>query len=246
MPQNLMRTIVEYSSREFAKIQKIFPNLDYDNKTKKITGELGFCARYKNISCDNASKWVIELCDPDRNDCIEDCYEIEIHLGEPNTWDGLPTVIESGGRIKKLAQSLDKRLDDLHIYEDNSCCLGIFPPYDSLYKFIRNAVYPYFVWQAYYEKYKEVPPVGECPHNEEQSIAMRVKDEENNLKFLLAKQGKKPKGNFRNEPCPCGSEKKYKKCCFHSNKERETEIRNGLAYLKNMRKNKLTTPKNQK
>lgn len=33
----------------------------------------------------------------------------------------------------------------------------------------------------------------------------------------------------RNESCPCGSGKKYKKCCLESNRQQQEELRNNVA-----------------
>ncbi len=224
-----MRIVIKYTTEELRKIQEYFPNLYYEKDEKKIKGELDFCAHYKDIGYDGISKWIIEHCNRNRSDCIEDVYSIEIDLKKA-------CVFETDGRIEKLAKSLGKKSLDLHLNADRSCCLGILPPVNRLSKFVIEWVYPYFVWQAYYEKYHSVPPCGECPHSWSDAVNSRIIDEENNLRVLLGKQKAKPKGRKRNELCPCGSEKKYKKCCYTRDKKIDLEIRETeacLYYLKN-------------
>ena len=222
-----MPTMIRYTAEELREIQKIFPNLYYAEK-KKIKGELDFCAHYKDIGCNGISKWVIEPCNRNQSDCIEDAYSIEIDLEKPS-------VFETGGRIERLAKSLGKKNADLHLNEDRSCCLGIFPPANRLSKFVIEQVYPYFVWQAYYEKYRSVPPCGECPHSRSDAVSSRIIDEKNYLRILLRKQKSQPKSKKKNEPCPCGSKKKYKKCCYICDTKIEKKIRKTkacLSYLK--------------
>ena len=127
-----------------------------------------------------------------------DCYEIKILLSE--TQNGWPKVFETGGRIEKLAAKIGKPIIDQHVYpNDNSCCLGIdFNTQITLQEFILNKVYPYFVWQAYFDKYRKIPPCGEYSHG--------------GKGFAEYKQDLKDIG--RNDPCICGSGKKYKKCCI--------------------------------
>ena len=220
---------------EFHKTKKYFPSLDLVDNETRIVGKLGFCCHYKDDGYDGISKWIIKSCNLGENDCIEDFYEIEINLN--NTLNGPPVVLETAERIRKLADSLGKPLEDVHLNSAGSCCLGIFPPFERLSKFVMEAVYPYFVWQAYYEKYRDIPPCGECPHNWKEAIAVRINEEENNLLIQRNEQRGQPEGSNRNKPCPCGSGRKYKKCCFDSDRKKDTEINKTMAslqYLKNL------------
>ena len=179
--------------RELNEINLTFPNLFKSGSL--IVGELDFSARYKIANLKH--NWVIERCSSG-SDCIQDCYEIEIRLTEKR--NGLPKVYETGNRIKNLAVKLGKPIIDLHLYPDEEdCCLGLYLPYHnlSLSEFVQNRVYPFFVWQAYFEKYNEIPPCGEYSHG---------KDGLEEFKAELIKTGP-------NNPCPCGSKKKFKKCC---------------------------------
>ena len=220
--------MIKYTTEDIREIQKYFPNLYYSENERKIKGELDFCAHYKDIGCDDISKWVIEHCNRNQIDCIEDVYLIEIDLENSR-------VFETDERIEKFAKSLSKNNSDLHINADHSCCLGIFPPANNLYKFVIELVYPYFVWQAYYEKYRSIPPCGECPHSWSDAVNSRIVDEENSLRFLSRKQKSQPKGRKRNELCPCGSGRKYKKCCYIHDEKIALDIRETkvcLSYLK--------------
>ncbi len=223
---------------EFVKVQYFFPNLFLADE-QTIKGELNFCACYKKIVFNNISKFVIESCKQNDNNCIEDVYSIEIELGKNNKTDNPPKVFETEGRIENLAISLGKTLNDLHLNEDKSCCLGIFSPSDrlSLCDFVLERVYPYFVWQAYFAKHREIPPCGECSHDGQVAINSRIKEEENNRKFLFSKLKDKPTGKNRNKLCSCGSGKKYKKCCLESDREvngKINKVDNCLLYFKNL------------
>ncbi len=184
---------IEYSAAEMGKIQRCFPHLRYD--TGAVKGKIGFSVRYERSGREKKEEWEIVPCSSG-DDCIQDVYEIEIHL------NGQIKVFEVGGRIVKLAKQLDKPIIDLHLYpNDMSCCLGLFWPNtkETLSEFVINKVYPYFVWQAYFEKFGKIPPCGEYPHG---------------------KQGKQEfqrhvLNTGRNDRCPCGSGKKAKNCCHY-------------------------------
>lgn len=230
--------MIKYDSNELEKIQKRFPNLYFVEDDKTIRGELNFCDHYKNVGCNDIDEWIIESCDSSTDDCVEDVYSIEINFNKEDTLNKFPKVFETDKRIENLATSLKKPLKDLHINDDKSCCVGIFSPSDRLllYDFVIKRVYPYFVWQAYFDKYNEVPPCGELPHDWRQAILIRITDEENNIKLVNSKQKGNPTGNNRNKPCPCDSGKKYKKCCLNSDKEADSKIKEGEAILSYFKK----------
>ena len=239
--------MILYNPNELEKLQKVFPDLDYIKDKETIEGELNFCSRYEKITCNNISKWEIEFCDNNRDVYVEDVYSIRINLKQLDSLNKLPTVCETDGRIKKVAVSRRKSIIDLHLNRDGSCCLGIFPPnyYPTLYDFVTKAVYPYFVWQAYFEKYEEIPPCGECPHNLHDAIDDLIKDKENSRNFFLAKLVGKPSGKERKQLCYCGSGKKYKNCCFHCDEKParagKTKAEESLSYLKMIQKDNRIT-----
>ena len=182
---------IKYTPAEMEKIQCRFPCLYYDKGT--VRGEISFSARYELSERKKKRKWVITNC-PSGKNCIQDVYEIKILL------NGQPKVFEVGGRIKKLAKKLGRPIVDLHLFPDESCCLGIFliNERETLSNFVINKVYPYFVWQAYFEKFGKIPPCGEYSHGEQ--------GEQEFLKYIS--------DIGRNDPCPCGSGLKSKVCCY--------------------------------
>ena len=163
-----------------------------------MKGEIDFSVKYKPSICKNYKYWVIVPCDSG-HDWVRDVYEIEIRLNDLR--HDKPKVFETGGRIIRLARELSKSIIDLHLYPDNGdCCLGLFLPNsnETLSEYVLRKVYPYFVWQAYFSKYRKVPPVGEWPHGAlgQQEFLMHIRT------------------IGRHQPCPCGSGKKFKDCCY--------------------------------
>ena len=185
--------MIEYSDAELNAINLCFPNLFYKNGN--IRGEIDFRAEYKCSGSKKNTYWEIVPCSSG-DGCIQDVYEIEIDLHACP-----PRVFETGERIERLAEKLGKQIIDLHLYpNDGSCCLGIFSirEDETLSEFVINKVFPYFVWQAYYEKFEKIPPCGEYSHDR-QGVGEFIEH----------------KANLgRNQPCSCGSGKKYKLCCL--------------------------------
>lgn len=189
--------MILYNFEDFTLLKDAFPDLYYDEKSNTVKGEISFSAYYKNKGKKSKDKWVIYQCTKGDN-CLQGYYEIEINL---NT--DIPTVREIGNKIINLAEKLRIPKEDLHIYSNSDkCCLGLgISQKLSLSKFIVNWVYPYFVWQAYFEKYRKKPPCGDYSHNRVTAEIEFLTDTLNKFKSLGA-----------NDLCPCGSEKKYKKC----------------------------------
>ncbi len=172
-------------------IQKYFPNLHLINGA--IQGEITFSAMYlKN----KRGQWVIEPCNGYHEEkCVKGNYQIKIIVDK----EGKPNVFETDGKITVVANRLEIPTQDLHINNDGSCCLDFaVHPQLNVKEFILNKVYPFFVWQAYYEKFKQAPPSGEYSHG------MEAKQE-----FIHD-----AKRIGRNDICFCGSGKKHKKCCL--------------------------------
>lgn len=185
--------MIEYSDTELKAINIWFPNLFYKNGN--IRGEIDFRAEYKCSGRKKNTYWEIVPCSSG-DGCVQDVYEIEIDLHFYP-----PRVFETAGRIQRLAKKLGKQIIDLHLYpNDGSCCLGIFSKREdeTLSEFVNSKVFPFFVWQAYYEKFEKIPPCGEYSHDRQ---GVR---EFNEYKANLG----------RNQLCSCGSGKKYKLCCL--------------------------------
>ena len=76
--------------------------------------------------------------------------------------------LKQRGELDDWRRSSANKIIDLHLYpNDGSCCLGIFSKREdeTLSEFVINKVFPYFVWQAYYEKFEKIPPCGEYSHD---------------------------------------------------------------------------------
>lgn len=192
--QSQMPSIV-YKYNDFSLLNNIFPDLYYDKENNTIKGELSFNAHYKNTGKKGINRWKIFSCTTGKS-CLEGYYEIEIDL---NT--DIPTVYETSKKIQKLAKKLGKSNNDLHLYDNYKCCLGVYIDTNILSKFIIGYIYPYFVWQAYFEKYYKVPPCGEYSHNRKIAEIECLTDSINGFKNLGV-----------NDLCPCESGKKYKRC----------------------------------
>ena len=223
-----MPVMISYTLEEFKRIEKAFPGLYYNQKPNFIKGILKFSSRYKKASHTTQPQWYIEPCEPNEDGCVEGEYSIDINLGKQDRYS-LPKVFETGGKIEKCKRKLNIATnDDMHLNGDCSCCLGIYSPQEvsklSLYKFVVEEVYPYFVWQAYFEKYEKEPPCGALPHSYQKALSIRIREVENDLKSLQYEQKGRPKGSHRNQLCPCGSGLKYKVCCLRQDEKIEAEI----------------------
>lgn len=214
-----MHILSDDSPKEFAKIREWFPELKYYSQDKTIIGRMniGPC-RY--VKKQNGIEWDIQPCNQSDPECILGSYLIKIDLKEIDI-SGNPKVYEIEGKIEQLAKELNKDIINLHVYPiDKSCCLGIFLRVKTFSEFIRDNVYPYFVWQSYYSIYKALPPCGEYSHGIEgikEAIADRMERFEYIDSQIAGQVG-------RNEKCLCGSNKKYKKCCLDKDEEHKKEI----------------------
>ena len=189
--------MIKYSEIEYAKVRHIFPNLYYVTEDNLIKGEMDIDAYYEKYK---SGQWRIKPYSPgvsEKRICV--VYDIEISLSCLE--HGIPKVLETGGKIMQVGRDTDKPKQDMHLLPDNRCCLGRWGRIEhlTLFEFIKNRVYPFFVWQGYYDKYREIPPCGEHSHSAEAAQQELQKD----MRALA-----------RNDICLCGSGKKYKKCCL--------------------------------
>ena len=183
---------MRFDNTNMAEIRQYFP--DFNVVAGEICGEIDFFAKYVQ---NHRGQWVIESCESEMGSCVHGNYKIRVI---PNSL-GIPLVFETGKKIESLALKLNKDLIDFHINRDGSCCLDYHLNISNnltAKEFILNKVYPFFVWQAYYEKFEMPPPVGEYSHGRE-AIVEFYKD------ITTLK---------RNDLCICGSGKKFKKCCL--------------------------------
>lgn len=184
---------MKFDSVSMAEAQQYFPSLSLIGNS--VCGEIEFFAKYVQTS---RGQFVVEPCESGNGDCVRGKYKIQILLDDL----GMPRVFEVGGKVQSVALKLKIKLIDLHINRDDSCCLDFclnIRQNLTLNEFVLQKVYPFFVWQAYYEKFKVLPPVGEYSHGRDDAINEFCKD-------LL--------GSERNDLCICGSGKKFKKCCL--------------------------------
>ena len=237
-----MQLMIKYSKEEFDNVKKCFQDLEYLPDHNKIIGKIiiGPCHYIKKEIVQGRFQWIIKPCDEDQAGMITGEYLILIDLNLKGDCNTGAKVWEVGEKIERLAKSLGKPLMDLHLYpQDKSCCLGIKieDQQISLSSFILNEVYPYFVWQAYYAKYEKVPPCGEYSHGKK-GLEEATQDYKSGM-VSVSNLG-------RNEKCPCGSIKKYKKCCLGEDQRKkssllkwENENKNIEKLLKKIRKMEL-------
>ena len=181
-----------------------FPNLQYEADSQKIAGKLDFCAAY-----DNESGEVI-VGDSARQEegFIRGNFEIEIDL-EVFDANGWPRVYEVGGRHRQIAKKWNIEIIDLHVFSDDGmCCLGIKYGDKRNYNirsFLAELIIPFFYRLSYTEEFgiaasrKEL--WGEYSHGEK-----------GQLEYLMEISNFANQSPSRNDPCPCGSGKKYKRC----------------------------------
>ena len=172
-------------------LKEKFPFLKVENDT--INGSIDFCCFY------DKEEDRLEY-NSSHQKAVEDLYKIQINCKKKDTW-GLPKVYEIGGKIERYAKEKNIELDKLHINQDKSCCLGIFPKleWEGVSDFIIKQVIPFLYWHSHLYYYEE-KPWGEYAHG--------------NQGIIEAMTLPNAKGVDRNILCPCNSGRKYKKCCM--------------------------------
>ena len=198
---------MKISDSEIKWLKSNFPNLQYDEKSQKIVGELDFCAAYDNES----QKVIIGNLADGTNFLIRDVFEVEIHLGDLDM-NGWPKVHEVSKRHCEIAQQCNIDIIDLHINpEDNTCCLGIKRSDNLTFRikpFIFERVIPFLYRLSYVEKFGI--DVTSKDRWEEYSHG------DKGIREYLAEAINFARVNpARNDPCPCDSGKKYKRCHFN-------------------------------
>lgn len=213
-----------------------FPNLLYNAGHQKIVGEMDFRACYDQDS----GKVMIEMLDPDdrirsAKNFICDVFEIEIRLDAESVGsNGWPKVYETGGRYKKIAEDHNVAVEDLHIFSscEGQCCLGIKYSYDrkiNLRSFCSELVIPFFYRLSYVESYGIESARRDLW--KEYSHGNKGKQEHETEMLNIARGNPR-----RNDMCPCGSGRKYKKCCLDEVDAVESEIRRRMKSSKPYRR----------
>ena len=216
---------------EMGQVNRFFPDLHYISDMQKIVGEIRHYSCYVNDGSDNIPMWNIHSSSEGDSDHTLVLFEVRIELKKYNQKTSLynAKVFETGGKIKKHIQRYGIRNKDAHLNPNGTCCLGIFHDRPiSLIKFIKERVYPYFVWQAFFIRYNKVPPCGECPHSERHALEIRLQEEREKLLYLK-KNPFKPRS--LNAPCFCGSGKQYKRCCCSSSDSEFHDTNNNIRYF---------------
>ena len=198
---------MKLSDNEIKWLKSNFPNLQYNEKSQKIVGELDFCAAYDNES----QKVMIGTLADETDLLIRDVFEVEICLDDLDM-NGWPKVHEIGNRHFEIAQKCNIDIIDLHINpEDNTCCLGIKRPDNRIFRiksFIHERVIPFLYRLSYVEKFGIDVTSKDCW----EEYSHRDEGFREYLAEIIIFARRNP---GRNTPCPCHSGKKYKRCHFN-------------------------------
>ena len=120
------------------------PEMIYDAEKLTITGPFHLDRSYKGKN-------------------IRDTFEIKIDLHKSPNRQDYPVIYNTDGRIQKIACKKKLPLADLHIYNDDSLCLGLperFCEYypegltlQDIFKHLTEHLY----WVAYFDRYNNAP-----------------------------------------------------------------------------------------
>ena len=190
-------TKMKFTKKGLNIIKKYIPNMDVSMVDGEMSGRVIFNAKYIQTKF---NEWQIVPCSSDDPECVSGNFDVFITCNE-----GQFKAFETEKRVGKLAEKLERFGLKPHLYNDGSCCLDYSINENiTIEQFVLNKVFPFFVWQAYYEKFQKCPPSGEYPHERSQA------QEEFN---------KMVKEKDRNAPCHCGTKKLYKKCCLKKDQQ---------------------------
>ena len=212
-------------------VKSFYPGLRMAG-TNTLYGHLRFGAAYGGKA--NKKMWVYHHRPHDPSNIpgehLEDVYKVKIVLEEN---DPVPQAWEVGGRLKTQAEIMDKPLADLHMFEDESLCLG--NPVKIRADMLRNSsisnyfekwLIPYLYYQSHLEKLGCEPWPG-LSHGQigilEDFANVDGVDFDNNMAeafshcqpSLLQKisASKSSRDGYRpNDKCICGSGTKFMRC----------------------------------
>lgn len=186
---------IKITERDVEELRKIFPDLSLSITRQQVWGTLSIQCSY-----DENSRKLSD--DESRENFLQDKYEIRIDFNKQSTF-GFPRVEEESEKIKKFSINRAIKLNDLHVEDDDSCCLGVFPEYkwQGVCQFIIDKLIPYFYWQTFRRVYGREPWAG---------LAHGVDGIREQLQKLTPPEAR----NNRNSRCNCGSGLKYKRCCM--------------------------------
>lgn len=197
-----------------------------------LYGHLRFRAAYEEKA--DKKIWVYhhKPHDPDSvpGEYLEDVYKVKIVVEED---DPVPQAWEVGGRLKAQAEVMDRPLADLHMFEDESLCLG--NPVKIRADMLRNGsisnyfekwLIPYLYYQSHLAKFGCEPwpslSHGQIGILEDFANSSEVNFDNNMIEAfsrcqpsLLQKiSASKSSGDgYRpNDKCICGSGMKFMRC----------------------------------
>jgi hypothetical protein len=183
---------------DLQQLAEAFPDLNYSKTSNCVWGTLPFACSF------NPERREV-LYSPEAEAYIEDSYEIRIVFDKTDTF-GFPSVFEDSQRIVTAYKNKTIIEKNRHFeLGDGCCCLGIYPEYvwTGIVNYIYDKVIPFFYWHSYLEQNGKPPWPGYTHANDGLKEAMTMEHKNVN------------KGRSRNQPCPCKSGKKYKRCCQH-------------------------------
>ncbi len=136
--------MVKLNDKEIGWLRNNYPQMVYDEVRSVISGLFYINHCYKGIT-------------------IKDRFKIEIRLYAMKDREEYPVVYNPDGRILKIAKRKNMKNEDLHVYTNNSLCLGLparFYEYypngfdlQTSFKHLSEHLY----WVAYYERYNKAP-----------------------------------------------------------------------------------------
>ena len=160
--------MVKLNKTEIEWLRNNYPQMVYNEKRSVITGLFFINHSYNGI-------------------IIKDCFNIEVRLYEMRSREEYPKVYNTDGRIQKIAKRKNIKIEDLHVYEDNSLCLGLparfreyYPEGFTLQSFFKH-LSEHLYWVAYYERYNKAPWPAEL-HGDDAMIELLCEDIDDTLR----------------------------------------------------------------
>lgn len=205
-------------------LRDAFPGLSYDPSARVITGDLDFCGIYdptsERLRIEGAARGPVVQSERRICDAFSVRIELETVADSAIDW---PAVYESGGRCGSIAKALGIPERDLHVSSDGSCCLGIQidPGPHALERFVDDLVVPFFFRVGYAERHG-IERVRQDLWDEYRHGADGLRDRFRELSATHV---------GRNNPCSCGSGRKYKVCCLRTNEDRLRSLRDRLTAM---------------
>ena len=98
--------MVKLNKNEIEWLRNNYPQMIYDEERSVIAGLFSINHKYNGIN-------------------IKDCFNIEVRLYAMRNREEYPKVYNTDGRIQKIAKRKNMKIQDLHVYSDNSLCLGL-------------------------------------------------------------------------------------------------------------------------